>query len=837
LIGNRSRQGANQIRINIFDTFGDSVLNARSFSTSGQEAAKPSYLSNRYGVNIGGPLIIPHLFDLGNKLNFTLNYNGTVQKAGVDDVATLPTAAERTGDFSGISNQIFDPRTQTQFDNNQIPASRLDPIALKLLALIPMPNQPGILQNYRFITAVPTNLQQVSFRLQYTLTAKDRLSFNVQTQHTGRTNAQVFGYLDTSSVNGQNESVQWTHNFTPRVFNSLTVGLNRNSSHGTPFFENSTINDGALGIAGPVADPRNFGPPSLSFTNYGSLLGDAYPTQSATQTGNANENFTWRKGKHNLQFGALFNRYDINQLTDSGTRGSFQFTGAGTSQLVDGLAVKGTGYDLADFLLGLPASTTLRPASSDQYLRGIGYSFFAQDDWRISSSVSINFGLRYEYTSPFSEKYGHLANIDLGPGFSSAVVVTPGIVTLPGISYGPNGFPGTLINPDRNNFGPRVAIAWRARRKGNVVIRTGYGMYYNEGVYNQIAQRLAVEPPFTSAANTVQTSPTNPLNLASGLIGQQPGQTITNAYAISRNFPDTYISTWNFGVQRDLPGNLVMQLTYTGSKGTRLPVYLNANQAQPGTAFNAAARVPLSNAGEIQFEEPVGNSILNQGQAQFIRRMRNNLSFQLSYTLTRAFDDAPGSLIMNPADIAAERAWTSGDSEHNVSFNWTFQSPVDGRKGFLANKGFLTKALKDWTFNNTTSFLSGKPFTPTVSGDIAGIGNLQGLTQRAEATGLPVDTGSGYFNGLAFAIPASGTFGNAGRNVIFGPSQFTTNLNFSRTFAFKERKSLEVQINSTNPINHVNISSFGTVVNGLGYGVPTGAAGMRTIGMTLRFRM
>jgi trimeric autotransporter adhesin len=520
------------------------------------------------------------------------------------------------------------------------------------------------------------------------------------------------------------------------------------------------------------------------------------------------------------------------------------------------LAVPNTGYDLASFLLGDPASTTFRPAASNQYLRGIGYSFFGQDDWRLSSVLSLNIGLRYEYTSPFTDKYGHLANIDLGPGFSSAAVVTSGSVTQPQYCqnsvvaapcYTSNGFPPTMVNPDRNNFGPRIGLAWRAMKKGNMVVRTGYGMYYNEGVYNQIAQRLALEPPFTGSANAVQ----NCGNLSLESVLQQTscsGQGITNAYAVSRNFPDTYISTWNMQIQRDMPGNMVLQVTYTGSKGTRLPVYVDANQLTPSPVANAGDRpLPISNAGEIQFEEPVGNSILHQGQVQLIRRMRNNLSFQLSYTLTSAFDDASGSLVMNPLNINADRAYTSGDSKDAIAFQWTFQSPVDGRKGFLANKGFLTKALKDWTFNNTTQWQTGKPFTPTVSGDLFGIGNLQGLSERADATGLPVDSGSGYFNLAAFTAPPPGLVNaatgaytyayTAGRDTIFGPDQITTNLNFSRTFELKERKSLEFQVNSTNPINHPNISSFGTTVNALGYGVPTGAGGMRTITATLRFRM
>ncbi len=833
LIGNRARQGANQIRINAFDTISDSAFNARTFSTSGQVAAKAPYLSNRYGINIGGPAIIPHLFDLSSKLNFTLNYNGTTATRGIDDVATVPTAAERTGDFSAITNPIYMPGTGTQFANNQLSPTSISPIALALLKYIPLPNQPGTIQNYRFTTSNPNNAQQVSLRLQYTLTAKDRLSVTVQTQHTSSNTTSVLGFLDGTSANGQNETVQWTHNFTPRMFNNLQVGLNRQSTVATNFFENSGVT--IPGIAGIAPDPLNDGPPSISFTNFQGI-NDGYPSDTAVQTGNVQETFTIRRGKHNLQFGGLFNRYDYNQLTDTNSRGSFQFSGAAT-QLLDanGNAVRNTGYDFADFLLGLPLTDSVRYGASSQYLRGIGYSFFANDDWRLSSRLSLQLGLRYEYTSPFSEKYGHLANLEFAPGFvGPATVVTPDNVTVNGVAYGPNGFPSTLVKPDRNNFAPRIGVAWRAMKKGNMVIRTGWGIYYNEGVYNQIGQRLSQQAPFAMSSGMLQTSIANVLTLANGLTAIPPGNTITDTYAFAPDYRDAYSQNWNFGVQRDMPFNLVVNANYDGIKGTRLNVVIDPNQALPGPVATAVQRQPIPNTSTLSFTEPVGDSILHRGVFQVTRRMRANLSFGLTYTLVKSIDDTGGT-VLNPFDIAAERALSSGVSKNTVAFTWTFQSPVDGRKGFLANKGFLTKSLKDWTFQGPIQWRSGTPFTATVQGDVAGIGNA--TNQRAEATGLPANSGSGYFNTAAFVVPASGTYGDAGRNTIIGPDSFTASLNMSRTFQLKERKSLEIQLNSTNVLNHVNITGFGTTVGAYGYGVATAAGQMRQASFTLRFRM
>jgi hypothetical protein len=265
-----------------------------------------------------------------------------------------------------------------------------------------------------------------------------------------------------------------------------------------------------------------------------------------------------------------------------------------------------------------------------------------------------------------------------------------------------------------------------------------------------------------------------------------------------------------------------------------LDIKLDPNQSAPGPAATAIQRAPIQYASPFTYDLPVGNSILHQGTFQLIRRMRNNLSFQLNYTMSKSIDDGTG-VVLNPFNIAAERAISNGNHLHTVSFQWTFQSPVDGRKGFLANKGFVTKALKDWTFNGTPQFQTGAPLTAIVQGDIAGIGNS--TNQRAEVTGQPLNSGSGYFNLGAFAIPASGTFGNAGRNTITGPSQFTMNFNMSRTINLKERKSLEIQINSTNILNHPNVTSFSTTVGALNYGLPTNVGQMRVIQGTIRFRM
>jgi hypothetical protein len=278
----------------------------------------------------------------------------------------------------------------------------------------------------------------------------------------------------------------------------------------------------------------------------------------------------------------------------------------------------------------------------------------------------------------------------------------------------------------------------------------------------------------------------------------------------------------------------VLQINYTGIKGTHLVVGLDPNEALPGPANTAAERLPIANASAFTYYETVGNLSRNAGQISLQRRMRNNLGYQFSYTRAKSIDDA-SSQVLNPLCIECERALSTNDQRDVVSFTLTAESPVDQRKGFMANKGFLTKALKNWTLQAPITWSTGLPRTATLNGDVSGVGLVSG--ERAEATGLPITSGSGFFNTAAFALPAAGTFGEAGRDTIPGPDSFTMNANMSRTFTIKERKTVEIQINSTNILNHPVPSVFGTTVGSYQFGVLQSMGGMRVISGTIRFRM
>ncbi|HEV1287683.1 MAG TPA: TonB-dependent receptor [Bryobacteraceae bacterium] len=825
-IGNRARGNTNRITGSLFYTFGNSDLNARPFSVDGLTAPKAAYSQNRFGVSAGGPLFIPKWFNF-DKITWFFNYTGNLVHNGIDNPSSLPSAAERAGNFSNISTLIYDPQSGAPFPNNVIPTSRLSPISLGLLSFIPFPNQAVATtnQDYRLIAANPNNNQALNTRLNATLTPKDNLAFVFNWQGRNATNHQYFGCCDTTSGNGFNTNLTWRHRLGTRSFESITINFNRNTTIGTPYFETFGQNVASeLGIQGTSQSPTNYGPPTLGFTNFSSL-NDSVATRSAVESFGITDSLTMHKGKHDWNFGGGVTHYLNNLYTDANGRGSFSFSGLSTAQYVNGQQTTGTGFDFADFLLGLPETTSIRYGDTSTYYRSNGFNGYATDSYHVTTGLSLTLGIRYEYFEPWQEKYGHAANLAVAPGFSAVEPVLPGQSAY-GVTY-----PAALLKSDKNNFAPRVAIAWKPNPKGKLLIRAGYGWYYNPSQYNKFESTLAAQPPF-AVTNTVTTSSADVLTLSTGLL-QQSGKTVTNTYAVTLNYLDMYAQTWQASVQRDLPRQLVLEIGYNGTKGTRLDVPESPNQAPLGSALTSEQRYPIASVGNFTFDTPVGNSIYHAGTARLTRRFSRGISGNLLYTYSKAMDDAV--LAQNFYNQAAERALSTFNHTHVLSLNFVAASPVDATKGFLSHPVFIAKALKDWTLSGSVTAQTGAPQTATVSGNLDGTGSSAAL--RANATGLPENGGTGWFNTAAFTVPLPATFGNAGRDTIIGPGSVVLNLSLSRSINLKsERRRLEFRIDSNNFLNHVNPSGLITVVNSSQYGEITNAGAMRAVTATLRLR-
>nr|MDQ2901920.1 TonB-dependent receptor [Acidobacteriota bacterium] len=666
--------------------------------------------------------------------------------------------------------QIFDPLTRQPFAGNQIPFDRMNPAARGLLRFIPAPNQPGSVQNYDFTTSVPHNTENFGLRLNQTVTRKDRLDLNLNLQNRNSTNAQLFGFRDELTGFGLSSTLGYTHTFGRQIINSVRWNFSRNRSYTLPFFAYGQNVAAQLGINGVSTDPINFGPPNVSFTNFGAL-NDGSPVLQRNQTSGVTDSVILVRGRHNLTFGGEYRRMQINTLTDSNARGSFSFSGLETSAFnSQGQPIPNTGYDFADFLLGLPQSSSVRFGTNSNYFRGSAYSLYTQDDFRVRSNLSLNLGLRYEYFTPLREKYNHIANLDIAPGFTGAAVVTPGQI-------GPytGKFPDALINPDKNNFSPRLGLAWRPLKKNQLQVRAGYGILYNGSIYNQFPARLASQPPFARTA-TLVTSLARPLTIENGF-ANVPSESITNTYAIDRDYRIGYAQTWNFSIQEPLPHSFVVEAAYLGTKGTRLDLQTLPNRAAPGSPLTAEQRRQIGNAVGFTFESSNGDSIYHAAQFRLVKRFSKGISANVFYVYSKSIDNAStiggGAAVVaqNDQDLRAERGLSSFDQRHVLTASYILTSPF-GENGLIRGSGWTERLLKDWTLSGGVTAGSGLPFTARVLGnqaDTAGTGAVG--SGRANATGLPVVSGPGFFNPAAYAIPIAGTFGDAGRNTIPGPGR------------------------------------------------------------------
>jgi hypothetical protein len=821
----------------MFFSLRNSVFDASPYALNGQNSEKPSYAQSRFGFNKGGPLVIPKLVNSPNTFLF-INYTGTRARNPYRSVGTVPTLAEREGDFSALADTLYDPKTRAPFPGNVIPISRLDSATLGLLNYFPLPNQPGI-QNYAFVGSTAQNSDNLNMRvMQNNLTKKDRLAFGLNLQERSGNTLQPLTFRDETSGSGWNTSLNWTHNFNAKAINTAGVRFNRNTSNTVPFFAYGENVSAALGIEGASQNPINYGPPNLGFTNFVGLT-DASPILTRSQSTGITEGFILNHGSHNFSFGGGYQRSELNTKTDQNARGTFSFSGLATSGFdANGLPVANTGYDFADFLLGLPQSSSVRFGDTSTYFRGNVYSAYAQDDWRLRTNLSITLGLRYEYFTPLTEKYGHIANLDIAPGFTGVAVVTPD-------QSGPYSgeFPPALINSDKNNFSPRLGLAWKPSARSNTQFRAAYGIYYNSSIYNQIASRMAAQPPFANTSS-VSTSLSTPLTIQTGLIAVPEGKTILNTYAVARDYVVPYAQTWTASIQQQLTRGFVVELGYIGTKGTRLDIQRLPNRAAPGSPLTAEERRQIGNATGFTFESADGNSIYHAMQVRVTRRFRRGVSFSALYTFGKSIDNsstfggAGNTVAQDDKDLHAERGLSSFDRRHTLTGNFIFTSPVANNNGFLASHDVLSKLLKDWTLSGSVSLMSGTPFTARVLGnqaDTAGTGAVG--AGRAEATGLPIQGGGGeFFNLAAFTVPPGGQFGDAGRNTIEGPGMFALNASFGRSFSLNERRRIEFRLESTNVTNTVSITGIQTVVNSVTYGLPMAAGNMRTIDAVVRFR-
>ena len=787
----------------------NSSLDARPFSLTGQNTPRLAY--NRFTglATLGGPLRIPHL--LHNGPQFILNYQWTRNRNMATQSALVPTPAERTGDFSqtltplGQPVQVVDPATGIPVPGNRIPLTRISPQAQALLSLYPLPNFNGQAR-YNFQVPVVSALHQDSlqFRAIRQFGRKDNLSGTLQLQSSRTDNPNLFGFLATGSQLTNASTVNWRHTISSQFFLNLGYQFTRNSAGNVPFFSNRFNVSGAAGIAGNYQDPLDWGPPTLNFANGIAALGEAQYSSTRNQTQGLSAELFRSRRSHNVTTGFDFHRQQWNTLSQQDPRGTFTFTGAAA------------GSDLAGFLFGVPDTASIAFGNADKYFRANSWDAYISDDWRFRPGFSLTLGARYEYNAPISEIYGRLVNLAVAGNFASA---TP----LVAQSAGP------LIRPDRNNIAPRLGFAWRPFPASTMIVRGGYGIYYDNPVYQSIANQMAQQAPLSTSLR-VQNTPANPLTLANGF--RSSPNILNTTFAIDPAFRDGYAQNWQLSVQRDLRFALQIVATYLGIKGTRAVQQFLPNTFPVG-AVNPCPACPTG----FSYMTSNGNSTRQAGTLQLRRRLRQGLAAEVQYTWAKGLDDAAlggtGFLIaQNWLDLNAERARSNFDQRHAATFQAQYTTGAGA--GFLT--GRTGALLREWTAVTQLTFATGLPLTPTSFSPVSGTGVTGSI--RANYTGAdPYDAPSGlHLNPAAYAPPAGGEWGNAGRNSITGPAQFSLNASIGRTFRWSDRLTADLRIDATNALNHPVFPSWNTVIGSAQFGLPNPAGQMRTLQTTLRVR-
>jgi outer membrane receptor protein involved in Fe transport len=485
------------------------------------------------------------------------------------------------------------PATGLPFAENRIPPSMIDTAAAGLLSYIPEPNLSGSTQNFHNVTTNKNNANDVNLRIIHTFGSapqagergqrgrggrgglgapggrggrggfgrggRSTLSAGIQYRAQSNTSNNPFPAAGGSNTSGGlNVPVNYSRSIGP-VSSNTNFSYNRNRTTAANLFSNKRNIAAELGITGVSGDPLDWGLPTLTFTNYSSLS-DSRPSQRLNHAYSIGENLGWFRGNHNLRFGGNFRYNRLASHTGTNARGTFTFNGAAT------------GYDFADFLLGLPQLTSIQYGSATYRFSGNAWGLFLQDDWRAHRRLTFNLGLRYDYASPLTEADNRLVNLDAAPDFSAVAPVQPG-------NSGPftGTFPRSLVYPDRNNWAPQIGIAWSP--VGRLIVRAGYGISYNNGVYNSMVQQLAFQPPFSVTQTNIASSV--PLTLKNGF-PTPPPSTVTNNFGVEKDYQVGYAQTWNLSVQRDLPLALIMSADYTGTKGTRLDILQAPNRTAAG---------------------------------------------------------------------------------------------------------------------------------------------------------------------------------------------------------------------------------------------------------------
>ncbi len=848
-----TRPGGNNYHGTVFDFLRNDALDAKNYDFIGTNPAKQPFRQNQYGFTLGGPVLVPKLFNGRNRLFFMFNYEALRARTTRVTTATTITQAMRNGDFSVVPTQLRDPLTRTgtgsaatatPFAGNQIPVSRFDRNSLFLLgAYNPLPNitQAGSglpRDNYQYLAKTPLDKDQLTTRIDFNESANSQW-FG---RYSWTDESQISPGLTKDGSTLYTRASQWVVTNT-RILSATKVNEARfgyNSLFnviGQELGNVEDVNSKLVGFPVKVTDPASWGIPSIGLSNNLSGFGNATssPFTINNKTFQGVDNFSWVIGKHSLRIGGEYRYNKFPQLGNEFPRGQFQFNGSYTGEPVN---LSG-GYSGADFLMGNFFRADIAVALANGDFRNSEWAGYVDDTWKVKPHVTINAGLRWEVAQPLKDVAGNSVSFQLNQSLPSVANVqdrslhpvyvrtgTGSFYDNLAFRYTPangnsvfgNTVPVTrdgrlgdrLIKTDYNNFAPRFGVAWSPNDKWS--IRTGIGVFFSQESKNSIFDlnrglggRTGVTPDQRARPQFDYTNFLNPSALPANI-------PISLTWGADRNLRTTYSVSYILNVQRILAKGTTLEVGYAGSQSRKLALLSNENAPLPGTtAF--ALRAPYPEFLGIQFVR--GDAIANYNglAAKLTQRLGTNLSTMFSFTWSKSLDDAsairgPGSEFA-PQDMRC-RHCEYGPSSFNVPKRFVssilYTLPFGKGQRFLNHGGIADRVVGGWQLSTIFTAQNGAPLN-TTGWDAAGT-NFVPSSNRLNCTGAASyvrdnPTANAYLNVAAFANTVAGTYGTCGRNVLRGPNQINADFSVIKDIHITEGHALQMRAEMFNVANHV----------------------------------
>jgi len=865
-----THSGSSQYHGTIYEFLRNGAMDASTFGSMGNN----HLVQNNFGASFGGPLIKKNTF-------FFANYEGLRLSRANAQTLTVPTPEEIQGDFSMSSVTIYDPTkavanpnynpakptgpanfpyTRQQFPGNVIPSDRINPLLEAfLLKYVPMPNMSMMSgaadsNNYLDIRNETHFQDQGTIRIDHNFSKGDTLfgrysigqenGFSPTTGMTSTTE-NLPGFGANFDNRSQQAVISWNHIFAPNKVNTVSIAVSRLSMDRTS--QNDGVNDivGALGIQGVgFGGPNAWGAPWFAVQGY-TGIGDTFaatPMHAWDTMYEIRDTYAWQRGRHGIKFGGAFHWYTWPMWGFFQNRGYYQFTNGYTTQFGFN---DGSGSGLASMLLSLPAVKQRQAGIPQMNLRNWGGDAFVEDSWQLTSTATINLGVRYEYSSPLYDKNNTNTNLIFQNGVPSVFV------------GGQQGYPSGLMYANKHNFAPRFGIAKSLPNRG-IVFHAAYGIFFtpvdqntwcNQGhnvpfVFPETQQADNFTPPAALFANG--------LNFGTPVLGAGALTPTTVSFtAFDPHAAAQYVQQWNGSVQKSLGKDTSVEVGYLGSRGFHLQRAHLINNTLPGpgplgprrpfktltfvsnttlppSSTNAVIQSQTFPVSTINLLENSAQSWYDAGYINVRRHYSHGLSFLANYTLAKNLTNAPDfRSVMDEASIP----------QNNLALNLEKGPGCDVRQRFALSAVYAIPAYdraqwmrlitQNWNLSTIYQVQTGMPLTISVFGDTANSGTVLGENPvRANATGQPVfgpgtHTADQWFNPAAFVAPPAFTYGNVGRNSVYAPGIQTLDLAIARAFRLTEKANFQFRAEAFNALNKTNLGTPNRFVNTPQFGTIT----------------